>query len=40
LHRAGKFAFDKLIKEYDFADINTAFHDSLTGDTIKGVVVF
>jgi len=40
LHRAGKFAFDELIKEYDFADINTAIHDSHTGDTIKGVVVF
>ncbi|MBK5238004.1 MAG: NAD(P)-dependent alcohol dehydrogenase [Actinomycetales bacterium] len=40
LHLAGKFAFDKLIKEYDFADINTAFHDSHTGDTIKGIVVF
>ena len=40
LHQAGKFAFDRLITEYAFDDLNAAIHDSHSGDTIKGVVVF
>lgn len=40
LYHAGKFPFDKMIKEYPFEKINEAFHDSHTGDTIKGVLVF
>lgn len=40
LHKAGRFAFDELITEYAFDDINAAFHDSHTGETIKGIVVF
>ncbi|CAB4891225.1 MAG: zinc-binding dehydrogenase [Actinobacteria bacterium] len=40
LYHAGKFPFDKMVKEYPFEDINKAFHDSEVGTTIKGVVVF
>ncbi|MCF8541121.1 MAG: NAD(P)-dependent alcohol dehydrogenase [Aurantimicrobium sp.] len=40
LYHAGKFPFDKMVKEYPFADINMAFHDSHVGTTVKGVVVF
>lgn len=38
LYKAGKFPFDKLVKFYDFEDINTAVHDSETGKTIKPIV--
>jgi aryl-alcohol dehydrogenase len=38
LWQAGRFPFDKLIKFYDFADINTAIYDSHTGSTIKAIV--
>jgi aryl-alcohol dehydrogenase len=34
----GKFPFDKLVKFYDFEDINKAFEDSKTGVTIKPIV--
>lgn len=34
----GKFPFDKLVKFYDFEDINQAFEDSKTGITIKPIV--
>ena len=38
LYRAGKFPFDRLIKFYDFKDINRAIADSRNGDTIKPVL--
>ncbi len=38
LHRQGRFPFDRLIKFYDFADINQAAADSETGVTIKPVL--
>ncbi|WP_087974759.1 NAD(P)-dependent alcohol dehydrogenase [Oceanobacillus rekensis] len=37
-YKEGKFPFDKLIKFYDFEDINQAFEDSKTGITIKPIV--
>ena len=40
LYEAGLFPFDKLVKKYEFSDINTAFADSESGDTLKPVVVF
>ncbi|MBC7763655.1 MAG: NAD(P)-dependent alcohol dehydrogenase [Candidatus Saccharibacteria bacterium] len=40
LYEAGAFPFDKLVKKYDFADINEAFADSESGVTLKPVVVF
>ena len=40
LWRQGRFPVDKLIRQYDFADINTAFEDSESGATVKPVVVF
>jgi aryl-alcohol dehydrogenase len=38
LYRQGSFPFDRLIKFYDFADINKAIHDSENGATIKPIV--
>lgn len=40
LWKQGRFPFDKLIKTYDFSDINEAFEDSEKGITIKPVLVF
>ncbi|WP_030166001.1 MULTISPECIES: NAD(P)-dependent alcohol dehydrogenase [Actinomycetes] len=40
LWRQGRFPFDKLIKNYELSDINTAFADSASGLTVKPVVVF
>ncbi|WP_279402590.1 zinc-binding dehydrogenase [Arthrobacter sp. JCM 19049] len=40
LHQQGLFPFDKLIKKYDFADINQAFADSANGSTLKPVITF
>lgn len=40
LYEKGLFPFDKLIKKYPFAEINSAFDDSATGVTLKPVVVF
>lgn len=37
-HQQGKFPFDKLVKFYDFEDINEAFEDSKNGSTIKPIV--
>ncbi|WP_375088750.1 NAD(P)-dependent alcohol dehydrogenase [Peribacillus sp. RS7] len=37
-YKEGKFPFDKLVKFYDFEDINKAFEDSKTGVTIKPIV--
>ncbi len=38
LFRAGKFPFDRLVKFYDFSDINRAMADAKRGDTIKPVL--
>lgn len=38
-YQAGKFPFDKLIKLYDFDDINAAFADSQNSKAMKPVVV-
>lgn len=38
LYQSGKFPFDKLIKFYDFKDINQAVEDSESGVTIKPIV--
>jgi len=37
-YKTGKFPFDKLIKFYDFSEINQAFEDSATGVTVKPVL--
>lgn len=37
-YRQGRFPFDRLIKHYDFADINQAVEDSEQGRTIKPVL--
>lgn len=37
-YKEGKFPFDKLVKFYDFEDINKAFEESKTGVTLKPVV--
>lgn len=37
-YKEGKFPFDKLVKFYDFEDINQAFEDSKTGITIKPIL--
>ena len=39
LYRPGQFPFDRLIKFYDFKDINTAIADSRRGDTVKPVLL-
>jgi len=39
MYKKGKFPFDKLIKKYDFDDINQAFDDSEEGSTIKPVLI-
>lgn len=38
LYAQGRFPFDKLVKFYDFDQINQAVHDSESGATIKPVV--
>jgi aryl-alcohol dehydrogenase len=38
LYRAGRFPFDKLIKYYDFDDIEKAMADSHSGEAIKAVL--
>jgi aryl-alcohol dehydrogenase len=37
-YRQGRFPFDRLIRHYDFADINQAMDDSESGKTIKPVL--
>ncbi len=37
-HKQGRFPVDKLVKYYDFIDINSAIDDSESGDTIKAIV--
>ena len=38
LQQRGRFPYERLIKTYDFADINQAFKDSEAGRTIKPVL--
>ena len=38
LYQAGQFPFDRLVKFYDFGDINRAIADAKRGDTIKPVL--
>jgi aryl-alcohol dehydrogenase len=38
LYQAGWFPFDRLLKLYDFSDINRATADAKRGDTIKPVL--
>jgi len=38
LHRQGRFPYDRLIRHYDFKDINQAIADSESGRTVKPVV--
>lgn len=40
LWKRGQFPIDKLVKTYDFADINTAFDDSASGAVLKPLLVF
>ncbi|MCC2029674.1 NAD(P)-dependent alcohol dehydrogenase [Microbacterium sp. YMB-B2] len=40
LHQAGDFPFDKMIKTYNFDDINIAFEDSENGTVLKPVITF
>ena len=40
LWKRGLFPIDKLVKTYDFADINTAFKESETGAVVKPLLVF
>jgi aryl-alcohol dehydrogenase len=40
LHAQGRFAVDRLVKNYPFAEVNTAIADSLSGATIKPVLTF
>jgi aryl-alcohol dehydrogenase len=37
-YQAGEFPFDRLLKLYDFKDINRAIADAKRGDTIKPVL--
>ena len=39
LYQLGKFPFDRLLKYYDFKDINKAIKDSLSGKTLKPVLL-
>ena len=40
LHAQGRFPVDRLVKNYPFAELNTAIADSLSGQTIKPVLTF
>lgn len=40
LYQKGRFPFDRLVRQYPFADINTAIADAVRGDVIKPVIVF
>jgi aryl-alcohol dehydrogenase len=40
LHERGRFASDRLMRNYPFAEVNTAMADSLSGATIKPVLTF
>lgn len=38
LQRQGRFPLEKLVRFYDFADVNPAVHDSDAGTTIKAIL--
>lgn len=38
LYKQGRFPFDRLVKSYDFAQLDTAINDAASGSTIKGVL--
>jgi aryl-alcohol dehydrogenase len=38
LHLAGRLPFDRLVTFYDFADINQAAADSLSGAVVKPII--
>lgn len=38
LHLQGRFPFDRLVRFYDFADLNRAIEDSVSGKTIKAIL--
>jgi aryl-alcohol dehydrogenase len=38
MYRAGKFPFDRLVRYYDFADINVAIDDAARGEVIKPIL--
>ncbi|WP_300610931.1 zinc-binding dehydrogenase, partial [Trebonia sp.] len=40
LHARGRFPVERLVKNYPFAQVNTAIADSLSGATIKPVLTF
>ncbi|WP_082793692.1 NAD(P)-dependent alcohol dehydrogenase [Zhongshania aliphaticivorans] len=40
LYEDGKLPFEKLIKKYKFSDINQAIKDSLSGATVKPILIF
>jgi len=40
LWQQGQFPIEKLVKTYDFTDINTAFSASESGDVVKPLLVF
>ena len=40
LYLAGKFAFDRMITEYDFSQINEAIEDQKQGKVVKVVFTF
>ena len=40
LNARGRFPVDRLVKNYPFAELNTAIADSLAGATIKPVLTF
>ena len=40
LHRQGRFPVDRLVRNYPFAEVNTAIADSLAGVTVKPVLTF
>jgi aryl-alcohol dehydrogenase len=39
LYLSGRFPFDRLIRQYEFADINRAFEDTARGEVIKPVLM-
>jgi aryl-alcohol dehydrogenase len=38
MYKAGKFPFDRLVRFYDFENINQAFADTASGQTIKPIL--
>ena len=40
LHRSGRLPIEKLIRRYEFEDIDAAFADAASGKTVKPVLQF